>query len=149
MHITWKSITDSEPDILTSGLAGLDFGRDCQAQLPELEDYISFLKHPSSSDSSRKTFTPLQVVNRFTSSKLPLIQRSNDKYSVYVLAAYESWVASELSGWLESRLLDPLTCGHLFRSMRAYHTEAASQYKGNPREHLSHASHLPGTVDSL
>lgn len=134
LQATWSTIMKiSDPDIQTSGLAELDFAKDCATQLPELDKYIKFVKNPPPEDQSRKPFSPPSLISRFLPG-LPAVASlsTTTDGTIYVLAAFETWVASELDTCLHARLLDTGTCGQLTRLIERYHSIASKHYKSNP-----------------
>ena len=132
LHAVWKRVIASDRDLQTEVLSTLDFKKDSVLQFPVLDEYIQFVEQSPSSDSLPDAFSPPHLTTTFPSDTLPVISTSSADVIDYALAAFEEWVSSNLSGWLESHVLNPGTCGDLGQSLQKYYALASSQYKANP-----------------
>lgn len=132
IEVRWNRIIETfDPDIQTSTLATLNFTEDAVAQLPELEEQINLINYPPKGES-HTGFSRPPLLARLPPDVLPTVQPSTESNVIYLLAAFETWIASELDNWLCARLLDDDTCARLSQLIQEYHDTASQHYSGNP-----------------
>lgn len=126
-----KSV-DLHPGMQPSRLEKLQPAYDIVTQLPHLEAYLDFLKHPPRNNSSRE-FSPPAIVASYKAGSLPRIQSATSPDSTsFMLVAFETWVADGLDNWLRDNLHGDDTCAELSTAIRTYHRFATNYYRGNP-----------------
>ncbi|TVY25882.1 hypothetical protein LHYA1_G005662 [Lachnellula hyalina] len=133
LNSKWSSIMEGNRSrIDLSGLANLDFRRDIFNSLPSFDEYIKSLSQRKDRSNS-VDFEPQSDSLTYQAEELPTcINFSKTEYKSYNLKAFEDWVTSNLSRWLESHQADPATCSKLGYLIQSYHRTASISYSGNP-----------------
>jgi len=131
----WSTIRDqfaTHYDFLC--LRNLKFDADIFHSIPPLEKYIELIAERQSINKS-STFQPVNSIRKYHSDELPTQIQSisflPQVHKAYNLKAFEAWVASNLSRWLESHKGDPATCSQLGLLIQNYHSVAFPLYSNN------------------
>ncbi|KAI1372209.1 hypothetical protein F4677DRAFT_273265 [Hypoxylon crocopeplum] len=113
-------------------LRNLEFEQDTLATHPELDDFIRSIANRKGQNGSCTTRLshPLDIDDALTPPKLN--HSSDPECTSYQLAAFESWVALNLKGWLSTKAEHPDTCGDLRVMIAEYHQAASTHYNDNP-----------------
>ncbi|TVY36417.1 hypothetical protein LSUB1_G007938, partial [Lachnellula subtilissima] len=133
LNSKWSSIMEGNRSrIDLSGLANLDFGRDIFNSLSSFDEYIKSISQRKDRSNS-VDFEPQSDFVTYQAEELPAsLDFSKTEYTSYNLKAFEDWVASNLSRWLECHKADPATCSKLGYLIQSYHSTASISYAGNP-----------------
>ncbi|KAI1411964.1 hypothetical protein F5Y13DRAFT_200276 [Hypoxylon sp. FL1857] len=113
-------------------LQSLKFEHDTDVCLSKLDNFINSLYNRGKSNdiSTVKLNSPLQS---YAASEIPSWEPTSDVvYMTYQLAAFETWVALNLTEWSMRKEGDSRTSGVLRQLIESYHEAALKRYKGNP-----------------
>ncbi|KAJ9492030.1 hypothetical protein VN97_g1201 [Penicillium thymicola] len=129
----WQRImNENDCQINLHSLMHLDFRKDTECALPQLDGYLRDIGR-NSDQSPLKTFQPSPQIISFGTEDLPLgLESCNSDSMVQNLCALEDWVESYLSNWIEDHLEDVATCSQLGRLILEYHKVASKTYLHNP-----------------
>lgn len=128
----WQEIQQSYPSLDMLRLKSTNFRDSIITHLPDLDDYFITMTGRKW-DASSSSFKPTSVLPRYPPNNLPPgLGSFTGDYRTFDLAAFESWVDSDLPGWLDQHISDTTTCGHLRSLLESYYSSAASHYAENP-----------------
>ena len=132
LDTTWTNIRQKAgPHWNLSDLVCLDFGADAFYSLSSLDEQIKSIAQRTNISSSA-LFEPEPALIKFQSKDLPThLFSGTTEYTAYNLAAFESWVASNLSIWLQLNKSDVGACGKLDRLVQRYFSIASNCYSGD------------------
>ncbi|KAJ0418504.1 hypothetical protein BJY00DRAFT_314872 [Aspergillus carlsbadensis] len=130
---SWRDvIAQNNPQNYLASLARLDFEKDVDCCLPDLEKWLDGIKKRQQLLDSA-SFQPVSKLANFQSTELPShFDTGASGYEVYNLAAFEDWVGTNLDAWLKAHLTGVDTCQQLSSLMTRYHAAASSLYSRNP-----------------
>ncbi|TVY48539.1 hypothetical protein LOCC1_G001313 [Lachnellula occidentalis] len=133
LHSKWLSIMEGNRSrVDLSGLADLDISRDIFNSLSSFDEHIKSMSQRKDRSNSAK-FEPQSDLVNYQPEELPTcLDFSKTEYTFYNLKAFEDWVASNLSRWLECHKADHATCSKLGYLIQSYHSAASFSYSGNP-----------------
>lgn len=113
-------------------LANLDFERDTQISLPELDAYLAAMNNRKKTRSS-VVFKPKSGFVNFDDNECPHpLNGWTAEYKPYNLKSFEEWTALKLDQWLENQTAGSDTCASLRTLIQDYHGIASPFYAGNP-----------------
>ena len=132
LHERWLSIMEQAgPRCDLSRLKCLNFGHDVLNSLPAFDEYIKLIAQRENNKSS-VAFQPESALVKYQAEELPnRLESPIRDYTPYNLRAFEAWVASNLSLWLETHKGDPDTSGKLGDLIEHYHDIAYPLYSSN------------------
>ncbi|KAK8069035.1 hypothetical protein PG994_005651 [Apiospora phragmitis] len=108
----WTQTQDSDMRLLPfEELKTLSFTADSILSIPSFKEYTSEVKIEAETSSG-----PGSVRNHIC----------------LTLADFETWIATNLSGWLENNIDKQKTCGNLSQLIEDYHSVASDIYQQNP-----------------
>ncbi|KAI0836018.1 hypothetical protein F5Y06DRAFT_275036 [Hypoxylon sp. FL0890] len=113
-------------------LRHLKFMQDTYVHLPGLDDFIHSMGSRGMSNSPAHFIPNCPLIINDAPTIPTFTFPLDDTYAIYNLAAFESWVASNLQEWLVRNEEHPSTSGVLRESIENYHRAALTHYKGNP-----------------
>ncbi|KAF9894652.1 hypothetical protein FE257_006540 [Aspergillus nanangensis] len=115
-----------------SSLAGLSFTNDIDCVLPGLDAWLDGIRQGEHSQAGAD-LEPQSGLVEFERTELPSLSDLIDlDYMPYNLAAFESWVDSNLDDWIRTHLGAEDTCQRLGRLMGDYYKIASPLYSQNP-----------------
>ena len=129
----WQDIINqTQWNLNMSCLKSLSFPEDVNVQVPGLDDYIfAMAKRVKGTACSR--FSPSSQIPTFASNDLPFgFDSVIGDYKTFAITAFESWVDSHLSSWLNLHISEETTCERLRDLIERYHRVAGSSYAQNP-----------------
>ncbi|EGP82392.1 uncharacterized protein MYCGRDRAFT_51670 [Zymoseptoria tritici IPO323] len=128
----WSSIQDHEKhSIDLSTLSTLDFERDIQLSLPELDDFIEATKRRKSQAYNFFVHMKSDLII-YDAHVLPEALGVSGDTTVQNLHGFETWMGSNLSDWVQEHKNDFGACGQLGALMKRYHSLAMVHYSANP-----------------
>ncbi|KAI1759163.1 hypothetical protein GGR53DRAFT_524076 [Hypoxylon sp. FL1150] len=113
-------------------LCNLDFQRDTHTDVTALDEYIKRVasRGDTNSNATICLTCPLEKNNAYDEPKFNF--SSGSAYDTFRLATFESWVSTDMEGWIAANIMQPNTTGVLRGLMEGYHKAALHQYAGNP-----------------
>lgn len=129
----WKLVMKiTHPALDLSRLKTIKPKDDVDTQLPELDDFIAAITRRERIMSSC-SFRPTFARPSYLDGDLPSVPNpSEDCDQTFALAAFESWIETNLCEWLDRYGAKATTCGKLRNLMESYHRSAAPYYSQNP-----------------
>ena len=129
----WQDIIDRTcPSLDLLRLKSINFKDDVSIHLADLDDYIAIMAGRKM-NTSQSVFEPTSVLPKYPRDDLPTsLGAFAGDYQIFNLAAFESWVDSDLPGWLDRHISHATTCGRLRNLIEMYHSSAALHYAANP-----------------
>ncbi|KAK2057683.1 hypothetical protein LY76DRAFT_606052 [Colletotrichum caudatum] len=117
-----------------SRLESLDFSKDTNMQLSDLDLFLASLEHRKNRPDNHQ-FIPSWTLIQYDSDTLPELADSPDREHLLLsLASFESWVEDNLQTWMKSQLVHDHTntCVQLRHLIERYHCACIGLYDGNP-----------------
>ncbi|KAK2038276.1 hypothetical protein LZ31DRAFT_479197 [Colletotrichum somersetense] len=117
-----------------SRLESLDFSKDTNMQLSDLDLFLASLEHRKNRPDNHQ-FIPSWTLIQYDSDTLPELADSPDREHLLLsLASFESWVEDNLQTWMKSQLVHDHTntCAQLRHLIERYHCACIDLYDGNP-----------------
>ena len=131
----WSStMKKNTPDFdVLRHLEHTDFGQNVTAALPQLEECIMSMAKREMI-TTPVNFQPTSALVKWPPGEFPLLRSdlADGEYGAFNLAAFEVWVASNLTQWLQVHKGDHHTCDKLGEAIKRYHSAACSSYLDNP-----------------
>ena len=112
----------SEPDVL----------RDTVMRLPQLESFIHTIHKRKAITRGNRINVPGVYLDHARDTIPTELTSNGENHIVFVLAAFERWVASHLPTWLAGRIAEPSTPGTIRLSMEEYYEVASKAYAEAP-----------------
>ncbi|RMD42864.1 hypothetical protein DV735_g2274, partial [Chaetothyriales sp. CBS 134920] len=139
MHKTAETIRSTWDGIMhwactrhdLSILERLKFKRDSLTPLEGLSDFLNSLS-TMANWTGEDNFHPTSLLAKHQPGSLPNIPGYREEYQIYNLKAFEDWVSSHLTQWIEDHKGDADTCGQLSALMTSYYQAASPLYSANP-----------------
>lgn len=129
----WRDLINyHSPTLDLLPLMSINPKNDTVTHLPELDDCI-FAMVGRERNTGISSFEPTSVLPSYPPDDLPSgLGGFTEEYQTFDLAAFESWVESDLPTWLDLHVSDSTTCGRLRNIIECYYKSAASHYARNP-----------------
>lgn len=133
LNLEWQRIMDHcERPIGLDGLQYLNFGKDIQCALPQLDKYLVDLSSRGD-EKSQKEFHPSAQLIEFNPREIPTgVASCPTEHLVPNLCALENWAESHLDAWIEANLEHRNTWMQVGDLIAEYHDAASKSYSQNP-----------------
>ncbi|ORY05485.1 hypothetical protein BCR34DRAFT_675636 [Clohesyomyces aquaticus] len=129
----WKVISDEPNSVLgLEPLQNMKFENDVAISHPQLDHYIRQVGSFSTT-VSQLSFEPPILGFQYARDTLPSLPTGiRGEGTGFRLLAFEQWIKSSLSSWLDSQSTDEEACGKLNQAMQSYYGIALQRYHGCP-----------------